>query len=247
MAQMTGTTPYSTPTRPVQERDTDAGQRAYKWKGRGSVESLREVRTIVIASVIAVMMAVPVVGQSSFTPSYNAPYRAFRTHEFGGTLSFPGGAPDWAFEGQYRFGTSRVDFGLRLGFINTDVGVADQYDFVLGVEARTRIIEHTQQFPLDGALVIGAGTLEGDTWLIPMAGLSLGRRVDIEGGPSLVLYGQPTLFVTTVDTPLGTDTDLEFGFGFGSDFRVGNAVDLRISVGVADVGDGFAVSLVWIR
>lgn len=219
----------------------------YEWKGGRSVENRFELKTIAITSAIAVMMTVPAVGQASFTPSYNAPYRAFTTHEFGATLSFPSGPADWAIEGQYRFGTSRIDLGLRGGFINTDVGAADEYDFVLGVEGRGRIIEHTEQFPLDGALIIGAGTYEGDAWLVPMVGISLGRRVDIEGGPSLVLYGQPTLFVTTVDTPLGTDTDLDFGLGFGGDIRVGNAVDLRISVGIGDVAEGVAVSLVWIR
>lgn len=204
------------------------------------------MRQMVVVPVMVALLTVPAAAQSSFTPSYNAPYRAFQTHEFGGTLSFPSGAPDFAIEGQYRFGVSRVDFGLRFGFVNTEVGGADEYDVVLGVEGRGRIIEHTEQFPLDGALIIGVGTFAGDSWLTPMAGISLGRRIDNGSGPSIVVYGQPTLFVTTVDTPLGTDTDLQFGLGFGADVRVGRAVDLRASFGVGDAGEGVAFSLVWI-
>jgi len=201
---------------------------------------------MVVALAMVLLLTVPAVAQSSFTPSYNAPYRAFDTHEFGGTLSFPSGAPDFAVEGQYRFGLRRIDFGIRAGFINTEVGGADEYDLVLGVEGRGRIIEHTEQFPLDGALVIGVGTLAGDRWLTPMAGISLGRRIDTGSGPSIVVYGQPTLFATTVDTPLGTDTDIDFGLGFGADFRVGRSVDLRMSFGVGDTGKGVAFSVVWV-
>jgi len=159
--------------------------------------------------------------QASFTPSYNAPYRAFESHEFGGTLSFPDGAADFALEGQYRFGQGRYDIGIRGGVIDYDGGS----DLILGAEARFRVIDHTQQnFPLDGAVVIGVGTAEFDVWAIPAAGLSLGRRVDLDGF-SFIAYGQPTLFLTT-----GTgDTDIDFGLGLGADFRVGQALDLRSS------------------
>jgi hypothetical protein len=176
--------------------------------------------------------------QASFTPSYNAPYRAFSSHEFGVTLSFPDRA-DFGLEGQYRFGNGRYDIGLRGGFIDYDGGS----DAVLGVEGRWRVIDHDQvDFPLDGALVLGVGTAEGDVWTAPMAGLSLGRRVQLEDF-EFVAYGQPTFFVFTGNG----DTNLDFGFGFGIDFKVGRALDLRTSVGTFDGPRGIAFSLVWVR
>ncbi|KPJ98241.1 MAG: hypothetical protein AMS20_16400, partial [Gemmatimonas sp. SG8_28] len=146
---------------------------------------------------------------------------------------------DFAVEGQFRFGFKKFDIGLRGGIIDRDQGT----DIVLGVEGRGRVFDHTQgNFPLDGAVVVGVGTNEFDVWTIPSAGLSLGRRVDLDGF-SFVLYGQPTLFVFS-----GNDnTDLKFGLGFGGDFKVGQALDLRVSAGVFDGPKGLAVSLVWIR
>jgi len=178
--------------------------------------------------------------QATFTPSYNAPYRAFTTHEFGGTFSFPNGGRDFAIEGQYRFGHGKFDIGLRGGIIDLDGGGSD---IVLGVEGRGRVIDHTQgDFPLDGAVVIGVGTDEFDGWTIPSAGLSLGRRVDLEGF-SFVAYGQPTLFVFAGNG----DTDVQFGLGLGADFKVGKALDLRTSFGLFDGPEGVSVSLVWVH
>jgi hypothetical protein len=180
-----------------------------------------------------------VAAQTSFTPSYNAPYRAFDRHEFGGTLSFPSGPADLGLEGQFRFAQGRWDVGVRGGIIDYDGGS----DVVLGVEGRLRVLDHTEnEFPLDGAFLLGVGTVEFDGWIVPMAGLSLGRRVDLEDF-SFIAYGQPTLFVLAGNN----DTDVEFGLGLGADFRIGDALDLRTSVGIADVAEGVAFSLVWVR
>jgi len=194
----------------------------------------RSVRLVLAASVLATSTAV---AQATFTPSYNAPYRAFSTHEFGGTFTFPKGARDYAIEGQYRFGHGRFDIGLRGGII--DFG---DTDLILGVEGRGRVLEHKKGgFPLDGAVVIGVGTRDFDAWTIPSAGLSLGRRVDLDGF-SFVTYGQPTMFLFT-----NGNTDVEFGLGLGADFKVGNALDLRASYGLFDGPEGLAVSLVWVH
>jgi len=115
-----------------------------------------------------------------------------------------------------------------------------------GGEGRMRLLEHSESFPLDGAFVAGIGTLEFDAWMVPMAGLSLGRRVDFEG-VSFVAYTQPTLGFVIVDTPVGSSEDLYFGLGFGADFKIGTSLDLRTSIGFFDVGEGLAVSLVWVR
>jgi len=58
-----------------------------------------------------------------------------------------------------------------------------------------------------------------------------------------VAYGQPALFVTT---GFG-DTNIDFGMGFGVDFKIGEQLDLRTSVGAFDGPEGVAFSVVWIR
>jgi len=203
-------------------------------------------RCLSLAAVALVLTTSVAAAQATFTPSYNAPYRAFTTHEFGGTFSFPGSGRDFAIEGQYRFGHKKFDIGLRGGLIDYDNDNATNggtSDVVLGVEGRGRVIDHESgDFPLDGAVVIGVGTAEFDAWTIPSAGLSLGRRVNLEGF-SFVAYGQPTMFIFSGNG----NTDVKFGLGLGADFKVGKALDLRTSFGLFDGPEGVAVSLVWVH
>ena len=200
--------------------------------------SPRRMAGLAAVALLLCLSADEAVGQATFTPSFNAPYRAFGSHEFGATLSFPDGA-DFGIEGQVRFGSGRYDIGLRAGVIDYDGGSSA----VVGLEGRWRVIDHTTaDFPLDGAVVLGVGTSEGDVWTIPAAGLSLGRRVELEDF-EFVAYGQPTLFVLSGNG----DTNLDFGLGFGIDFKVGRALDLRTSIGTFDGPEGIAFSLVWIR
>lgn len=197
------------------------------------------VRSVSLALVALVLSASMAEAQATFTPSYNAPYRAFEKHEFGGTFTFPKGARDYAIEGQYRFGHGRFDIGVRGGVIDGGGGS----EFIIGVEGRGRVIDHTSgSFPLDGAVVIGVGTAEFDSWTVPSAGLSLGRRVDLDGF-SFVAYGQPTMFLFTGNG----NSDLEFGLGLGADFRVGEAIDIRASWGLFDGPEGLAVGVVLVR
>jgi hypothetical protein len=196
-------------------------------------------RSISLALASFVLSASTLAAQATFTPSYNAPYRSFEKHEFGGTFTFPKGGRDYAIEGQYRFGRGKFDIGLRAGFIDYSNGS----DVVLGIEGRGRVLEHQEGgFPLDGAVIIGVGTAEFDAWTIPSAGLSLGRRVDLDGF-SFVAYGQPTMFLFAG----GGNTDVKFGLGLGADFKIGDALDLRTSYGLFDGPEGFAVSVVWVR
>ncbi len=113
----------------------------------------------------------------------------------------------------------------------------------LGVEARQRILTHSDDFPADGALIIGAGIQVGaiDNF-IPSIGVSFGRRVDIEDSDvSIIPYVQPNLWWFIGDT----DAVL-FSLGLGADFRLSPRFDLRVSVGVGDI-DGLSVGAVWIR
>jgi len=195
-----------------------------------------------VATALAAFTSVAA-AQATFTPSYNAPYRAFESREFGGTFSFSHGSRDYALEGQFRFGSGKFDIGLRGGVLRTASGGSSSTDVVVGVEGRSRLFDHTEgQVPLDAAVVVGIGTFKFDRWTVPSAGISLGRRVNI-GSFSFVAYGQPTFFLLTGSG----NTDAQFGLGLGADFRVGRALDLRASVGLFDGPEGLAVSLVWIR
>jgi len=182
--------------------------------------------------------------QASFTPSFNAPYRAFAINEFGATGAWVG-FDNVGIEGQFRFGYKRFDIGIKGGYVDNG-GSGTGGSFVLAGEGRMRVLEHSETFPLDGALVAGIGTAEFDAWMVPMAGISLGRRVDLEG-VSFVAYTQPTIGFVILDTGFATSEDLYFGLGFGADFKIGTSLDLRTSLGFFDVGEGLAVSLVWVR
>ena len=196
-------------------------------------------RSFVYAALALALSASVAAAQATFTPSYNAPYRAFNAHEFGGTFSFPQGGRDFAIEGQYRFGYKKFDIGLRGGLWDGETSS----EIIVGVEGRGRVIDHTtSEFPLDGAIVIGVGTADFDSWTIPSAGLSLGRRVDLDGF-SFIPYGQPTMFIFSG----GGSTDVKFGLGLGADFKIGQVLDLRVSFGLFDGPEGIAVSLVWVH
>ena len=200
---------------------------------------MRTAIAVTIASVVSVSSAA---AQASGLPSFNAPYRAFVGHEAGFAVSFPG-LDDAAVEGLYRFGQGKFDFGLRGGILFiSNRGVNDEI-VALGVEARQRILTHSDDFPADGALIIGAGVQVGPVDdFIPSIGVSFGRRVDIEDSDiSIIPYVQPNLWWLIGDSDV-----ILFSLGLGADFRLSPRFDLRVSVGVGDI-DGLSVGAVWIR
>ena len=189
---------------------------------------------------LLVVMAAPLAGQATGTPSFNAPYRAFSKSEFGGTISFPTGA-NYALEGQYRFGYQKFDLGARGGLIDFGGGFTRG---ILGAEGRTRVLTHTEQFPLDGAVIVGLGASfgQGTSSGLLSGGLSLGRRLDPKDTQvSIVLYGEPTLYIRTSG---GGNPD--FALGLGADLRLSKVFDLRVSVGLGD-NEGAAFSAVWVH
>lgn len=191
---------------------------------------------------LAVLLApVSAAAQSTGTPVFAAPYRAFRQSEIGISLSDPGNG--LAVEGFYKMGQKTWDLGFRGGFWDTDgpAGTA----ILLGVDGRTRVLTHSESFPLDGAFTLGAGAVLLDnfnSFQIPV-GISLGRRVDLEGSNvSFVPYFQPVL------TPVFGDgnSDLLFSVGIGADVRVSRQLDLRVSGAIGDM-NGIGISLAWLR
>jgi len=204
---------------------------------------MRSNEAFLIAAALTVV-ATTAVAQATGMPSFNAPYRAFQRSEFGGVLSFPDGGGT-GFEGVYRYASGKFDIGLRGGFF--DPGGTASTVVLVGIEARERVITHTIDFPLDGAIVFGAGAdlVSGGSELNIPVGLSLGRRIDPQGSTvSIVPYVQPTLAFTVGDQP----SDLIFAFGIGADFRLSRVLDARVSGGLGDAPlTGVSISAVWVH
>lgn len=179
--------------------------------------------------------------QATGMPSYNAPYRAFKSSEIGVSLSFPEGGAT-GFEGVYRRASGGFDLGFRAGILDPDAGDAA---LLLGAEARQRVVTHTEDFPLDGALIVGIGGQfsSGNNFAIIPIGLSLGRRVDPKDSKiSIVPYVQPT---GTIVAGNG-NSDFLFSLGLGADFRLSPKFDARISAGLGDL-EGVSLSAVWVH
>ena len=180
----------------------------------------------------------PVAAQSTATPVFLAPYRAFQRIEFGAQLSDPG--QGFAVEGFYRFANKKYDFGFRGGFASAS---GSQTSFLAGVDFRTRIVEHSLDFPLDGALTVGVGGRFGDgvsQAYIPI-GITLGRLVELEGNDiQFVPYLHPILSPVFGDA----SSSLDFRLGLGVDIRFNRRFELRVAGALGDpdgVSVGFAI------
>jgi hypothetical protein len=184
--------------------------------------------------------------QETGTPVFKAPYRAFQSHEFGANLSFPEGPADFGLEGFYTYGYNRFDIGLRGGIVSYDAPLGDDdTKIALGASFRARVVEASQSFPLDGALTVGLGTQfgEGTDFVLIPVGISLGRRLQLEGSrTSFVPYVHPVL----VPTVGGGDSEVDFALGLGVDIRFSDAIDLRVSAGIGDI-EGVALGLAFVR
>ena len=206
---------------------------AYYWR-------MRHATITALGAAVALALAAPARAQETGTPVFSAPYRAFSHHELGLSLSAPEGS-DLGLEGFYSIASGRNDFGLRVGVLDE----GESSDLVLGGRFRTRLVTHSEDFPLDGALTVGLGAqfLDGGTVLRTPIGLSLGRRIDSRSsGMSFVPYLQPVVIPRFSDE----DSELDFALGLGLDLRLTRRFDLRLSGSVGDL-EGFAVSFAWVR
>lgn len=199
-------------------------------------------RTRWLPSVLALLVSAAgsLAAQATGTPTFNAPYRAFDRSEIGLLLSFPNGGGT-AFEGVYRMASGRFDIGFKGGLF--DPGGSGSTVLLVGTEARERVLTHSADFPLDGALVVGVGGnfVSGNSQLIIPVGLSLGRRLDTQTSLSIVPYVQPTMFIT-----VDGGSDVLFALGLGADFRLSRVFDLRVSAGLGDV-EGVSLGAVWVH
>jgi hypothetical protein len=185
--------------------------------------------------------ATTLAAQATGTTTFNAPYRAFTRSEIGLLLSFPNGGGT-AFEGAYRFASGKFDLGFKGGLFSP--GGNAKTVLLAGVEARERVLTHTVDFPLDGALVVGVGGnfVSGASALIVPVGLSLGRRIDPQGSQvSIVPYVQPTMFLVA-----DGGSNVNFTLGLGADFRLSRVFDARVSAGLGDL-KGVSIGAVWVH
>ena len=199
-------------------------------------------RQLALFVLVSVLLASQAAAQATGMPSFNAPYRAFTRSEIGLVISFPNGGGT-AFEGAYRMSSGKFDLGFRGGIFDPGGGISTI--LLLGAEARQRVVSHTVDFPLDGALVVGIGGWfsSGNSVLFVPVGLSLGRRIDPQGSSvSIVPYVQPT---GTLVAGSG-NSDFLFTLGLGADFRLSPRFDARISAGLGDL-EGVSLSAVWVH
>jgi hypothetical protein len=196
----------------------------------------------ILALVVLAGSAATSMAQETGTPVFKAPYRAFDNHEFGLTFS-DYEAVSGALEASYTYGVDRNDFGVR-GGIADPAGEGDTR-VLLGGSFRTRVVEYSESFPLDGAITVGLGANVGsgdDVFLVPV-GFSLGRKFDLEGSnTTFTPYAHPVL------VPIfgSGDSDVEFALGLGVDVRFSERWAARVSGGVGDI-EGVGLGIAYIR
>ena len=189
-----------------------------------------------ITAAAALALAAPLAAQETGTPVFKSPYRTFNTSEIGASFS-DGEGYEWALEGFYGYGRGPWDVGLRAGYLDAAEGV-----LLLGANARTRVVNSSESFPLDGALTLGVGAaINGGTTLLLPVGISLGRRVLLEGSEtSFVPYVHPVLAPVLGEG----DDEIQFTLGIGVDIKFTRNLDIRVAGALGDrdgVSIGFAI------
>jgi len=195
-----------------------------------------------VAAVIGVT-ARDAAAQETGTPMFKAPYRAFTNHEFGAAFSDPGEGVSFALEGFYSYGRGSNDFGLRAGIADPDEG---DTRILLGGDFRTKVLSYSEDFPLDGALTVGAGVNfgDGDDLIYLPVGLSVGRRFELEGSKTTFTpYAHPVVIPV-----LGASggSDVGFALGLGVDLRFSEDWAARVSGGIGDL-EGVGLALTYIH
>lgn len=191
-----------------------------------------------LAGLVLLILGAPLAAQSTGTPVFHAPYRVFDRYEIGGNVSDQGNI---TVEGFYGFSQhdGRWDLSLRVG-IQDETG-GDHTALLAGVDGRLRVIDQSEDFPLDGAFILGVGTRlvrDGSRLFIPV-GLSIGRRINIENSTvSLVPYGEPVLVPNFGEG----GSEVSVALGLGADLRINRRFEVRFAVGIGDI-ESFSVGI----
>jgi hypothetical protein len=197
-----------------------------------------------LLAALCLVVTAPLAAQSTGTPVFHAPYRAFDRYEIGANVSDAGNI---AIEGFYGFSHTgaRWDFAIRGGVQDNGDCTGCKAGLLLGVDARYRVIDQNEDFPLDGALITGAGAhlVSGGSRLFIPIGLSLGRRVQFENSnSSLVPYVEPVIVPAFGDG----DSDVLVALGLGADLRINRRFELRLGIGIGDI-ENFSVGFSFTR
>ncbi len=195
---------------------------------------------VTLAWVMSFLGAGPaLLAQSTGMPVALPPVRAFENSTLGVTLSDPGRGV--AFEGWYGMALGRNDVTFRAGFWDAK----GTTPFLVGADFRAPVVEHTESFPLDGALTVGAGgSFTGDfsVFYVPI-GFSMGRKLEIKDSDIRIQpYGEPILTVAFGD--LGDNVLLSLGLGFEIQFSNRFALDVAGTLGDLD---GISVGFAYLR
>jgi hypothetical protein len=197
-------------------------------------------RNLFVAAVLC-GLAGPLAAQSTGTPVFHAPYRVFDRYEIGANVSDAGNV---AIEGFYGWSPSqaRWDLALRGGVLDRR---CCKTALLVGLDARFRVIDQNEDFPLDGAIISGVGAqlVSGGSRLFIPIGISLGRRVNFSNSTaSIVPYAEPVL----VPTFGSGDSEVLVALGLGADLRFNRRFELRAAIGVGDI-ENFSIGFAFAR
>jgi hypothetical protein len=109
-------------------------------------------RSSLALSSLLLSLAAPLAAQSTGTPVFHAPYRVFDRYEIGANVSDAGKI---AVEGFYGWSPSqaRWDLALRAGVQDNQTDCCT--GLLVGLDARYRVIDQNEDFPLDGSSLPG--------------------------------------------------------------------------------------------
>jgi len=178
--------------------------------------------------------------QSTGMPVVLAPERNYTNYTIGATLSDPG--PGVAVEGWYGMIVGPGDITFRGGIWDNNQGSTA---FLIGADFRALMVHHSEGFPLDGSLTVGAGGAFGSgasVFFVPV-GFSLGRRLDINDSDIVVQpYGEPIIHLAFGDA---SDNFL-FSLGLGFEIQFSDSFALDVNGVIGDL-DGISVGFAYLR
>ncbi len=181
-----------------------------------------------------------VAAQSTGMPVTLPPVRSFESFTLGAKLADPGHGV--AVEGWYGMVLGPGDITFRVGFWDTNLGTTP---VLLGADYRMPLVPHSESFPLDGSLTVGAGgsfTSGNSVFFIPV-GFSLGRKLEVKDSDiRLQPYGEPIVHLGFSNG----STDFFFSLGLGLEVQFNEKFALDVSGSLGDI-DGISVGFGYLR
>ena len=185
-------------------------------------------------------LAERVAAQSTGMPVTLPPIRSFETYTLGATLSDPG--PGVAVTGWYGMVFGPGDITFSLGFGHTKPGRTAVH---AGAAGRPPLVAHSESFPLDGSLTVGAGgsfASGASVFFVPI-GFSLGRKFEVKDSDiKLQPYGEPIVHLAFGDT----SDNFFFSLGLGLEIQFSDKFALDVNGSLGDL-DGISVAFGYLR